>query len=294
MIRASSQAPTASTFPKRQHCPQEYSDGTRRPDRRSQPPSSHGREQTAPYDPDLHQQFEDRTAEFIAASQKWLDLPEITEEAHAQALTDQIDGLRKLFKKVDEARTEAKAPHLAAGKAVDDAFGPIKKRLEVCANELKKKFEPWMVAQRQKAEAEERARRKEADRQRREAEEAVRKAQAENNLAAKFEAEEKAKAAAEAEKLAKQRIDTNAKSATGSGRTIALRTVHEVEIVNINLLFMHYRDRPEVAELLHRLALADVRAKDVDHRKIPGIVINKKSRSQLDGKASEIPARQTD
>lgn len=229
-----------------------------------------------PFSPEIHEQFTDRASEFIDASQKWLDLPEIAEEAHAQALTDQIDGLRKLFKKVEDARRDAKQPHLDAGKAVDDAFNPIKKRLEACADKLKKKLEPWLIAQRKKAEAEERARREAAEAERLAAEEAARKAEAKNNLAAQFEAEEAQKRAAEAEKLAKQKIDTNAKSATGAGRTIALRTVREVEITNIRLLFMHYQNRPEVADLLQRLAQADMRAADVDHTKIPGIVVNER------------------
>ncbi len=235
-----------------------------------------GHNQGPPFDPELHAGLSETADEFIAASQKWLDLDDIATEEVAKALTDQISGLRALFKRVEAARVDAKEPHLIAGRKVDAAFNGIKKKVETCAGLLKKKLQPYLE-RKAAAEAEEKRKREaEAEAARKAAEEAARKAEEGKSLAAQFEAEEAAKRAAEAEKEAKRKAENNVKSATGAGRTIALRTIREVEITNIRVLALHYQHHPELAALLKRLAEADVRAKDVDETKIPGIAIREK------------------
>ena len=54
------------------------------------------------------------------------------------------------------------------------------------------------------------------------------------------------------------------KSASGAGRTMAVRKEKVVKITNINLCFMSFRDHPAVMETLERLATQAVRSKDYD------------------------------
>ena len=232
-----------------------------------------GHNNPPPFDPDQHAAYVAQADEFIEATQKWLDLPEIASEDEASALTDQISGLRALFKQVDGARKDAKQPHLAASRAVDDAFKGITTKIETAANMLKKKLQPYLDRKAQFEAEQKRKQEEEARKAREAAEKAAREAEESNSLAAKFAAEEAAKAAEEAEKEAKRRADVNVKSATGAGRTMSLRTTRRAEITNIRTLFLHYQDRPEVREVLERLANADIRSKDVDESKIPGINI---------------------
>lgn len=238
--------------------------------------TSQGHNNPPPYDPDVFADLVRASDDFINASQKWLDLEAIADETTAQTLADQISGLRGLYKKAETARTTAKEPHLEAGRKIDKDFGDIKKKLEVCAERLKKKLEPWLQEKARREEEARRAREEEARRAREEAERLEREAQAANNLQAEFEAEAARAAAEEAEREAKRKESANVKSASGAGRTVALRTIRQVEITNVRLLFMHYQDAPEVRAALQRLAEADVRSSKVDHTAIPGILVTEK------------------
>ena len=63
-----------------------------------------GHNNPPPYDPKVVAELEKDVADFMSATQEWLDLDEITTEAQAGKIVDQIDGLRKKFKIVDDAR----------------------------------------------------------------------------------------------------------------------------------------------------------------------------------------------
>ncbi len=53
------------------------------------------------------------------------------------------------------------------------------------------------------------------------------------------------------------------------------RAVKVVEVSNYNALYLRYRERPEIQELLHRLATAEVRSAgyDLEADPVPGIEI---------------------
>ncbi|MBS8227134.1 hypothetical protein [Vannielia litorea] len=237
-----------------------------------------GHNNPPPYDPEALSEHKSKADEFLAVTQQWLGLEKIETEEHAAQVTDQLDGLRGLYKKVDGARKAAKKPHDDAGKAVQAAYSPILTKLQRAADALKPKLGAYVEA---KARREAEAKRKAEDEARREAaaaERALREAEASGDISAQVEAEEKAKAAEKAAKEAQKAPDTRVRSASGAGRTMSMRTVKEVEVVNINVLFLHYRDHPEVKALLQRLATADVRATGYDHAAdpVPGITVTER------------------
>lgn len=228
-----------------------------------------------PYDPDVLAQFEATAADFLRVTKQWLSLESIETEEHAGQVTDQIDGLRGLWKKVESARKAAKKPHDDAGNEVQAAFTPLLTKLQKAADALKPKLAAYAS---EKARRQEEAKRKvedEARRQAEEAEKARREAEASGDIGAQVEAEEAALAAEKAQKDAARKVDTGVKSASGAGKTMSLRKVKEVTITNINVLFMALREEPEVQETLHRIATRRVRAAGYDKgERLPGINVD--------------------
>ena len=226
-----------------------------------------------PYDPDRHQALADRLKEFSEASADWLKLTEIETEEEAAALTDQITGLRALNKEIDAERVAQKKPHDDAGKAVQAAFAPlietvdrtVKKLLALQAGFLKKKQAEEDA--RKKAELEKARLEKEA------AEKALAEAKAKGDIAAEIAAEEAEKAAAAAAKAASRTENAKVGSASGAGRTIALRTVKEAAIVNPRAFFLAVQEDAEIMEALQRVANRMVRASDYEDGAVPGIKV---------------------
>lgn len=226
-----------------------------------------------PFDVDAHAAFVAKVDEFVAASNKWLKT-EVDTEDLAKQLNDQITGLRGLWKKVDEARANAKKPHDDASKAVQAAFTPILNKLTKAADALKPKLAAYAKKKRDREEAERRAAQERARAEAEAAEQAARVAEKEGDIGALADAEQAKKDAEKAEKEASRKPSSGVGSASGGGRTVSLRKMKEVEVTNINVLFMHFRDHPDVHDLLRRLATAEVRAKDYDPADpIPGIKV---------------------
>jgi len=229
------------------------------------------------FDASVVDHFGTKTEEFLNASQQWLAMDEIATDEHAGQITDQIDGLRGLYKKVDDARKEAKKPHDDAGKDVQAAFTPMLTKLKTAAEKLKPKLASFAAAKARAAEEERRQAEAEARRQADEAEAARKAAEQSGDIGAQVDAEEAAKAADKAQKDAARKVDTGVKSATGAGRTMSLRKIKEVEVTNINVLFMALRDEPEIQELLQRIATRVVRAKGYgDGSPLPGVTVTER------------------
>lgn len=231
-----------------------------------------------PFDPDEFDKFQTKVSDFLDAAGDWLDLKEVETEEQSEKLTDFVSGARAVFRGVDDARKAAKKPHDDAGKEVQAAFTPLLDKLERAVKKVKA-LQTAYLTKKDEAHRREQARlAAEAEVKRKAAEKMAAAAAARNDINAEVDAEEAMK---EADRLAKEatRI-TNAKvgSATGGGRSMALRTLKEVEITNINVLFMHFRNHPDVAETLRRLAQAEVRSAGYDHLKspIPGITITER------------------
>ena len=225
------------------------------------------------YDADKLAEIQKSSADFLKATKVWLDMDAITTEADAETLSDQITGLRGLYKKTDEARKGFKKPHDDAGQEVQDAFNPILTKLKAAADKLKPKLGAYVADKAAKEAAEKAAAEKSARIAAEEAAAALAAAEEANDIDAQIEAESAAKEAEKAQKAAAKPVDTKVRSATGGGRTMSSRTIVDVKIKNPRILALHYIDYPEVMNVLTRLATAEVRAAGYDHETapVPGI-----------------------
>lgn len=221
------------------------------------------------FDPQVLAEFDRTIAEFLDATQKWLTLDKIKNDIEAGQMADQISGLSGLWKKVDASRKAEVKPHDVARKEVQDEYNPRLTKLAKAIDLLKPKLAAYSQ---EKAKAEAEAKRKaeeEAAKALADAEAARKAAEERGDISAQIDAEEAAKAAEAAAKAAAKKTETAVKSASGAGRTMSLRTVKEVEITNINVLFMALREEPEVIDTLTRVATRIIRAKDYDHDTSP-------------------------
>src|SRR3990167_6476325 len=75
----------------------------------------------------------------------WLDGEEVSDAKTAEAIATLLNMLRDAGKKADEEFTKEKAPHLAAGRVVDDKWRPIKMMVKTAADACKKALGVWQV-----------------------------------------------------------------------------------------------------------------------------------------------------
>ncbi len=225
------------------------------------------------YDPKITDDLEAKSREFADAAGQWKESGPIADDETASQLRDFIAGSKGLLKEIDRARREAKKPWDDAAKEVQEAFRPI---ADMVSRSLRL-IEPIMgeYLRRKEREAAEEKRRIEAERRAAEKREKELREQAKrrHDVAADVAADVARKEAQNLRRAAKEAGKVTVKSASGGARAATLRTQRSARITNINQVFVHYRDHPMVAELLTKLATADVRARDVDETKIPGIEI---------------------
>lgn len=237
-----------------------------------------GHNMPPPFDPDIHAAFEARVMALCDEAGTWLDETTIDSEIDSEKANDFTKKLTLVKKEVDAARVAEKKVHDDASQAVQDAYKPLITTLDRAAKRVKDMLTPYL--QKKQAEAEAEARRKAeeaaavAEKARAEAEAAAKR----NDVMGEVAAEEAAKRAAKLEKEAERAAKAKAKvqSYTGAGRAVSLRTVKEVEITNIDMVYLHFKDREEVRELLTRIATAEVRSRDYVEGSVPGITINEK------------------
>lgn len=235
----------------------------------------HNHPPALPYDLAKFQLLELRAREIADAGADWIKLPSVDSEEHAGKANDFLAQVKSIEKETEAERKKQKAPHDAAGKAVDAAFKGLLAPLGKIADGVKPKLLDF--ARRKAAEeAAEKARL--ADEARQKQEEAARlAAQAEErgDVFGQAAAEEAAKDAEKMAKAAAKETKTQVKSATGGGRTMAMRTTWKVDqITNMNQAFSFFRDHERygtaVRELFTRMAEAERRAVD-GVNEIPGI-----------------------
>ena len=213
-----------------------------------------------PFDPAVLDAFRPRLNDFAASMGHWLDLGVIESEEDASRLNDFLTGARKLFKEIDEARVAAKKPHDDNSKAVQAAFTPLLDLLTKTAEKGKPLLTAWAQKQQAILRAQQERDQAEARRKAEEAKLAALQAAQRNDVVGEVHAEALAKEAETARKAAEKPVNAKVASATGGGRTMAMRSIANVKLTNINLLFMQFRDAPEVAEVLLTLARRKVRA----------------------------------
>ena len=171
---------------------------------------------------------------------------------------------------MEARRKDEKQPFLDAGREIDAAFNKIKETIERAANLVKPLVETYL----REKEAAERARKAEEERKAREeaeaAERARRQAEDRNDVIGQQEAEERLEEAGKAVEQAAKTESAKVGSATGGGKRTALRTHRFVRITNLNQALLHYRDHPEMTDLLLRLGNADLRAAKGKDITLPG------------------------
>jgi hypothetical protein len=196
----------------------------------------------------------------------------IKDADHAQEVADVVAALREGFKVVDGIRKDEKKPHDDNAQAVQDAFTVFTAALTKAAEKQKAISAAWLIEEdaRLKREQEERAaaaRKAAAD-----AFAAAQLAESRGDSLALAEAEKaKEDAAKEQKKAEKPAARAKVDSATGAGRGMSLRETAYAKIESQNAVYMHFREHPEVAELLQRLANQAVRSKDWVEGSIKGV-----------------------
>jgi hypothetical protein len=224
-----------------------------------------------PYDPEALQGALDRVLKAQEAAAKWKPVA-IEDQPTAEKAGDFLNGVRKLWKVVDEARAEQKKPHDEAGKKVQKAFTPLLDTLEKIANDMKAKLKAFADAEDARRKAAMAEAKRLADEAAAAAAREAAMAQARGDMLAAAQAEQQAQDAAKEAKQAVAATPVRIGSATGAGRTVAYRTYYDAEIKSLPLVFNRYRDRPEVLEVLQRLATAEIRAAK-GAIEIPGVVV---------------------
>lgn len=231
------------------------------------------------YDLDAWAALAASTRQFLEASLAWNQIDRLESAAQSERLTDFVTGARSLHKKVDEARKAAKAPWDAGGAKVQAAFAPLLDRLDAIGKTMKAKQADWLAREKARIEAEKRKAAEEAAAAKAEAERLARQAAERGDIAGQMDAADALKAAEKAEKSAARPAKIQAGTATGAGRTMALRTQRTAEIRNVRAALMHFQNDPGVLEALQRAANAAIRAgiSDEDARLAGFEIIEKQS-----------------
>lgn len=210
---------------------------------------------------------------FADTAGQWLDLKEIKTQQEADLISDYITGARKKFTQIETARKDAKKPFMDAASSVDTAYNPPKSVLERSVARLKPMLEAFMRAEQKRLDDDRAAAAKIAKEKADKAAADLLAAQKRNDVAGEVAAEAAAKEAAKETKVATKVQKVKTTSATGGGRAMAMRYRRVVEVTNVRALFMHYQDRPEVHDLLTRLANAEANTAGFeDTGTIPGCV----------------------
>lgn len=199
-------------------------------------------------------------AAFTDACGKWKDLKTISTVEQSGKLTDFITGARGVWTKIETKRKEEKGVHDARAKIVQDAFTLLLDKVKKATDDLKPMQAAWLVAENARIAKEKADALAAAEEKRLEAERLAAAAASRNDVSGEVEAARMLEDAKKETKQAARTETAKSGSATGGGRAMSLRTVKTAEIHSRNAVYMHFRDHPDVVELLQRLATQAVQA----------------------------------
>jgi hypothetical protein len=219
-----------------------------------------------PYDEAKLAAFIARVSDFCDAAGAWQDIAPLTSEAQSKRLTDFVAQARSLFKELDDWRKDEKSYWDAKAALVQAVSTPLLAKIKAVGETLKGIQGQWLIAESNRLAAEkaekERIAREALEQAKREAEAAV----ARNDISGQVDSELALKDAEKAAKAAAKPAKAQSSSATGAGRSMALRTVASARITNARQVFMHFQDNPRLMDVLQSLADAEIRA----GRAVPG------------------------
>ena len=212
-----------------------------------------------------------RTDDLVVAANAWLnDVPAILNDEQAGRCSDFTTQITKHTAAVEKERKEKKDPHKLAGEAVDKRFNPLKQQMKIVKDLLRPIMTAWLQKKEDERQERERAAEAEAERLRKEAEDAVKKAEeAKGDVVGNTVAAEQAQGRAEEAQTQAKTVarSTVAIKSDYAEKRRGLRTTKRAEIRDFDRALRHYRDHPEVAALIVKLASADARA---GKKRIPG------------------------
>ena len=162
----------------------------------------------------------------------WLsEVGEIADQVTADRCANYADAFASFEKQAEELRTKAKKPILDQGRAIDQRWKPIVSQADEAKRQCKKALEPFLIAETERLERE-----------------LMEQLQAENGDLSVLSS-----------------LAVSAKAGT-FGRTISLRRVRKVRVLDRNALLAHYHRDPRflndeaVQKLLAKLAEHDLQA----------------------------------
>lgn len=207
--------------------------------------------------------FSERVIAFLKGADVWAKR-ETLDEALAPRAKDFVAGAKKLLKEADAARVVEKKPHADKVKDVDAWWGDLATKVDKIVALTTPKLTAYAKAEQVKkdaaaAEANRIAQEKENARQA-----ALLAAANATSDSERIEAESRADTAARELKVA-QREERKAEapvriaSATGLARAGGMRKEWTALLVEPSRAALHYRNHPEVVDLIKRLALRDLR-----------------------------------
>lgn len=239
------------------------------------PPAGHNSAGIVPLiDPERLAAMEAAVRDWSDAAGEWLDRGPLATEEDAGKVADLMTGARKLAKRIDDARVDIKGPHLAAGRAIDEAFKKLLAPLELVQRRVGDLQTAYLKAKRAADEARKAADERAAAEADRQAKADLAAAQARHDVVGEAEAEAAVAAAQEAAAEAARPVKANVQSASGGGRTVALRTTRRGRITNLSMAFGAVRHDPAVVEAIEAAVNRIIRSKDFDpNTTIPGVEI---------------------
>lgn len=202
-----------------------------------------------------------RAKELAAAAENWLaKVPKIVSEEGAGRCKDFLGQVNSEIKLLEAARKAEKQPHIDAGKQVDAKYAAPKTILENAKKLIEPKLRAWLIEAENKR-REEAAHKAELARVA--AEEAKAKAQEAakaQTVASHVDAEAASKAAKDAVKAAEAEERKTAQvRGEVTGKASSLRSRKVAVLDHVGDALAHYRNHPDLVELVTKLANAELR-----------------------------------
>lgn len=207
-----------------------------------------------------HAAYDLRVAAFMEACGKWADIKVIGSAEQSERLTDFVTGARQLWQKVEDQRKADKKPHDDRAAEVQAAFIGLLNKLKAAGDKLKPMQAVWLAREQARIDAENDETKRLADEKAEAARQLGAQAAARNDVSGEVEAAAMLKEAGKEQKAAGRDVKAKAGSASGGGRAMSMRDVKTAVIHSQNSIYMHFREHPDVVDLMQRLANQAIRS----------------------------------